>query len=270
MKRLRHLYAAAVASVAMAWAGAGHADAPQQPTDAVRQEALDNALLVLRPYQPGRADAALVTTAESLMGRTHSGFDAALYRADGKYTFVFYGYNSLKDFNEVARAGFIGVPRHQLRQADAFVEKAMETYGIKPEEMRFVGHSLGGYIAKAVAPHAGASEVWAYNSPGFKKRDTARIERLLGSAQNDPAIYNFNSEHDVVGQWGRQPGQLHEVDTPRNHHSMAQMATALGGVNIPEADKKKAGFVARVFGKVTGSKPVQKMLHNRFRRSPAP
>ncbi|MEZ0260624.1 MAG: hypothetical protein ACAH80_06410 [Alphaproteobacteria bacterium] len=270
MKCLRHMFVATAASLSVGCATVGNAIAVEHPSAAVKAEALDHALVVLHPYHPGRDDAQLVTTAKGLMGKSHSGFDAALFNVDGKYSFVFYGYNNGRDLNEVIRAGFIGVPRQQLREADAFVEKAMETYNIKPADMQFIGHSLGGYIAKAVAPHAGAPEVWAFNSPGLKKRDPARIERLLGKPANDtaPLVYNFNSRQDVVGLWGHQPGKIYEVDTPRRPHAMVEMAKALGGENVPLLKEKKPGVISRMFGRIANSKPVQKILHNRFRREP--
>lgn len=270
MKYLRHMFVAAAASLSVGCATVGNAIAVEHPSTEVKAEALDRALVVLHPYHPGREDAELVTTAKGLMGKSHSGFDAALFKVDGKYSFVFYGYNNRRDLNEVIRAGFIGVPRQQLREADAFVDKAMETYNIKPAEMQFIGHSLGGYLAKAVASHAGAPEVWAFNSPGLKKRDPQRIERLLGKPENDtlPLVYNFNSRQDVVGLWGHQPGKIFEVDTPRRHHAMTEMALALGAQQVDGGKEKKPGMLSRMFSGIANSKPVQKMLHNRFRREP--
>jgi hypothetical protein len=269
MNCLRHMFVAAAASLSVGCATVGNAIDVEHPPAEVKAQALDHALTVLHPYKPGRDDALLVTTAKGLMGKSHSGFDAALYQVDGKYTFVFYGYNNRRDLNDVIRAGFIGVPRQQLREADGFVEKAMDTYNIKPAEMEFIGHSLGGYIAKAVAPHAGAPEVWAFNSPGLKKRDPARVERLLGETENPaPLVYNFNSRQDVVGLWGHQPGKIYEVDTPRRHHAMREMAIALGGENVPVVKEKKSGLFSRMFSGIANSKPVQKILHNRFRREP--
>lgn len=269
MKCLRHLFVAAAASLSVGCAAIGNAIPAEHPTAEVKAQALDHALVVLQPYKAGRDDAKLVTTAKELMGKSRSGFDAALYQVEGKYTFVFYGYNNGRDLNEVIRAGFIGVPRQQLREADAFVEKAVAAYNIKPAEMQFIGHSLGGYLAKAIAPHAGAPEVWAFNSPGLKKRDPQRIERLLGKTDNPPPlVYNFNSRKDVVGLWGHQPGKIYEVDTPRRHHAMREMAIALGGENVPAVKEKKSGIISRMFSGIANSKPVQKMLHNRFRREP--
>ena len=49
---------------------------------------------------------------------------------------------------------------------------------------------------------------------------------------------------------------------------MVEMAKALGGENVPLLKEKKPGVISRMFGRIANSKPVQKILHNRFRREP--
>ncbi|MEZ0226786.1 MAG: hypothetical protein ACAH83_19675 [Alphaproteobacteria bacterium] len=265
MKRLRTIFAVCAAGLGMAGV-AGVADASATIAPPLQQSALEHALIAAHPYKTGSTEWELVTTSEALMGKSSSGFDGALFRAGDQYAFVFYGYNSRRDFGDVVRVGFVGVPRRQLREAEAFTEKAGASYGFDASDAQFVGHSMGGYLAKAIGIHESAPEVWAFNSPGFKQRDPHRIEKLLGvGAGGDvPEIYNFNSQRDIVGLWGHQPGKVFEVETPQRHHTMAQMAAALGGEAVAEAPERR-GPLKRMFNRITGSTIVQKALHNRFR-----
>lgn len=294
MKRLRHIFAASVAGLSLSGcANLGGSLTPPQPVTremqsadpALMDTAMERAKLVVHPYEEGSTEWSLLTTAEELMGGNRSGFDGALFRAGDRYAFVFYGYNERKDLGDVVKAGFVGIPKRQLDDAHDFTVQAAETYGIAPAEMEFVGHSLGGYLAKAVGLHTGATGIWAFNSPGFKRRDPARLDRLFGEDapwHGDyvaPEVYNISSSHDVVGQWGYQPGLVFEVETRSRHHAIGTMVSALRGLNPFAADEpalhaetqsaEKPGFMARLFNRIANSSFVQKRLDKKF-RSPEP
>lgn len=247
--------------------------------------AMERAKLAVVPFEQDSSDWERVTTARQLMGKSHSGFDAALFRSDENYAFVFYGYNEVADLNEVVKVGFMGIPRKQLEEAHDFVAQAAETYGFDLAKTDFVGHSLGGYLAKAVALHTGGQNVWAYNSPGFKRRDPGRFEKLFDDGGHGeyaaPEIYNISSDEDVVGQWGYQPGEVYEVDTGKRHHAIASMVAALRNLNPftqdepplaaeAELKKDKPGFLGRLFNRISQSNFVQKRVHRKFRSPEAP
>lgn len=298
MKRLRKVFYACVAGMSLTTTGCATIhlqgeDLPPLPrvtaqdisaADAhIAATAHEYARLATRPYHAGETAWELAATSRALIGRTSSGFDAAVFQKDGKCAAVFYGYNAGNDLIDVVKAGFFGVPRAQLRDAMHFTGKAAEACGVPASEMDIVGHSLGGYLAKAVATQTKVSSVWAFNSPGFKRRDPARIERILGGAAQeaevvgDTPIYNFNARFDVVGKWGFQPGTVYEVDTPNRHHALSSMAEALrrdtpDAAAAAEADTpaKKSGIVSRTFNRIANSDFVQKKLYRAFRRPERP
>jgi len=302
MKRLRAVFSACVAGFSLTGAGCATIDlqadamtplprAVTQDVSAAETEILSKAheyaQLAMRPYREGSTAWELVATSEDLMGRRRSGFDGALFRKEDSCTAVFYGYNAGNDLIDVVKAGFIGVPKQQLRDALAFTGKAAEFCALPVAELDLVGHSLGGYLAKAVAAHTDVAAVWAFNSPGFKRRDPSRFEKVFGEKEKeDPAgetpIYNFNASFDVVGKWGYQPGAVYEVETPKRHHAMAAMAEALrragpqaaaetSGDTAADgrAPEKRAGVITRSFNRIANSAFVQKRLNRKY-RSPEP
>lgn len=247
--------------------------------------AMERAKLAIVPFEETSSEWEKVTTAHDMMGRSRSGFDAALFRSGENYAFVFYGYNELKDVGEVVKVGFMGIPKKQLEEAHDFVTRASEVHGFSPSQADFVGHSLGGYLAKAVALHTGAQNVWVYNSPGFKRRDPGRFERLFGDDDhgpyNEPAIYNISSDEDVVGRWGYQPGEVYELDTGKRHHAIAAMIAALRDINPFAQDdpplaaearlkKDRPGFLGRLFNRISQSDFVQKRIARKFRSPDQP
>lgn len=213
----------------------------------------------------------LLTTSRELMRGDGRGFEGAVYKKDGRYAVVFYGINDRKDIAPALRAGFFGVPRKQLAQAHEFTRLAADAYGILPQNLDVVGHSLGGYLAKAVAMQAGAESVWTFNSPGFKKRDPRRIEKLFGKEEEifnvtlTPQVRTLNSSYDLVGMWGRQAGTVYEVETPRAHHNIEQVIAAAEGREIEATSAQKAGIVRRGLDRLARAEIVRKGLAARFR-----
>ena len=259
---------------------------PDTVDPALTDTAMERAKLAVVPFEPQSSEWERVTTAKQLMGKSRTGFDAALFRSGEEYAFVFYGYNELEDLNEVVNVGFMGIPRKQLEEAHDFVMRASEVYGFEPSQTDFVGHSMGGYIAKALGLHTGAATIWAYNSPGFKRRDPGRFDRLFAEADAKsgvmhgtyvaPEIYNISSDEDIVGRWGYQPGEVYELDTGRRHHAVAAMVAALRNLNPfahdeepleaeARLDNKKPGFLGRLFNRISQSDFVQKRVKRKFR-----
>lgn len=224
-----------------------------------------------------------------LIGESETSFHGALYRRaqDGggfEYAIAFCGFADAGDIKNAFEAGFMGLP-DQLDDAHKFTTKACADHGIDTKNLHFVGHSLGGYLAKAVSLFMGAKSVWTYNSPGFKKTDEERLNEFFASKgitdkpARRPDMHTFNSKYDLVGRWGYQMGRVYEVETPGDHHNMRVMIEAIGGIcvykfedgkPVPYAPAKPPGKVrlaARAFFDNVGkSQKLREKLDGIFRK----
>lgn len=277
MKALRSIFAACLLGGGLA----GCAVAPVQGTHPrplvlaepeTVSDAIEHAKLARHFSQNAQPEGwQLLATSRGLMNDDGQGFEGAVYKKGGRYAVVFYGVNDKKDVAPALRAGFFGVPRKQLEEAHDFMRLAIDTYGIEPQNLDIVGHSLGGYLAKSVALHAGADNVWTFNSPGFKRRDTRRIEKLFAreeeifSVKVTPDIRTLSSTYDLVGMWGRQAGTVYEVGTPRAHHNIEQVIAAAEGRELGAPAPQKAGIIRRGLDSLAKAEIVRRRLAARFR-----
>lgn len=216
--------------------------------EALREIATTKAFLATNAYEkyekdilPPRGWERLCTSID-LIGGSKTSFHGVLYRrlqdcGRHEYAIAFCGFADAGDIKNAFEAGFMGLP-DQMEDAHTFTAKACETHGIDTRDLHFVGHSLGGYLAKAVSLFTGAKAVWTYNSPGFKKTDEESLKEFFaarGIAEKPakrPDMHTFNSRYDIVGRWGYQMGRVYEVETPCDHHNMRVMIEAIGGLCV--------------------------------------
>ena len=67
----------------------------------------------------------------------------------------------------------------QYRQGLAFVQKVCEEKNINVDEMEFIGHSLGGYLAITTSMALGVLKVYALNSAGPSEKIKDELEKQI-------------------------------------------------------------------------------------------
>ncbi len=257
--------------------------------DAFKEIALSRAYIATHVYKK-YADVALpegwerVCHSNDLMGANANGFEGALYRHrhpvthEDRYILAFCGFDDAGDIPNVIAAGFLGIP-DQLEDAYAFTAKACAQYKIPSSKLEFAGHSLGGYLAKAVADHWGARAVWSFNSPGFVEDAPELLKTFFTErpfcAERRPVslknrIHCINSKYDVVSRWGFQTGNVYEIETPGDHHNMRVLIESLTSVCLvskrPETAGKLRLAARKVFDNIGKSDLFRNSLDNIFRK----
>jgi Lipase (class 3) len=95
---------------------------------------------------------------------------------------------------------FIQTTSKQLQDGNKYVKKLHSLYG-KNFEISFTGHSLGGFVATAVADSQKTKAV-TFNAPEF--RDGSKAELLKN---NNQEVVNFRTDGDAVSKkWEKIPG----------------------------------------------------------------
>lgn len=193
-----------------------------------------------------------------------SGITAALYRkknpetGEPEFAFAFSGMDGALDIDDAIQLGFTGLP-DQYDPALTFVANAAHEFDVDVKKAEFTGHSLGGYLAKAVGLTVGAEKIWDFSSPGLKKGDIAQIEKNADLYQGLPAgttqlcedgmkacIRTFRSKYDMIAIWGKENGTLFEFKTDGHHHStgmldMAMMEAVTGSSETVGVIDRKTG-----------------------------
>lgn len=211
-----------------------------QDKDSLLKQALPRALLATHAYEkyekhaPLPANFRVAATSDDILGICASGFSAKLYTDGDKWIVAFCGFSDAGDIVPVIEAGFKGLPS-QLDDALSFTLLCAEKFGIDKTALEFTGHSLGGYMAKAVGLYYGAAAVWTFNNPGFKFSDEEALleffrRKDIAITKNPPGIVTVNSAYDLVSKWGIQKGQVIEIETDDNHHNMAVLIEKMAGI----------------------------------------
>jgi hypothetical protein len=198
------------------------------------QEAAEMAALSDHIYfRDGRSETVagwlMIHTSEVVQDSAADSFFGALYRKEDpstgepRYAFAFRGTDDLNDFKSNVAIGFAKVPA-QFNNALQFVRDVCDYEGISPEQAKFTGHSLGGYLARTVGTVVNAYKICVFSSPGPTRKTTDFLKTLLpdGHLPNNKTIH-IRSKHDVVGLFGAEADNVMELDTASHHHSMRQI-----------------------------------------------
>ncbi len=202
----------------------------------------------------------IVQRSDQLLGH-HSNFFGALYARENhdtgkkEYVFAFRGSdgNDLKANFAIAQ----GKLPKQFAHAMDFLYKACDAEGITPKDTEVTGHSLGGYLARAVGVTADVKKVYAFAGPGPSEKTRAYLNQLVpkNSLPNDKIIH-IRSKHDVIGLWGLEEKITIELDTKKNHHAIKALRNYLDKKLHPDDParvplKVKTGFLEGIFNKVS-------------------
>ena len=136
-----------------------------------------------------------IMTAADVPGLAERGFYGAVYKRtiNGKdeHVVAFRGMDGVKDLDDVALLA-IGKAPNQLSDAYHFVTEASRKIGFNPASAEYVGHSMGGYLSKAVGLLNGSKKITAFNSPGLFNEDMQglprRIEKEFGENKSDITV----------------------------------------------------------------------------------
>lgn len=186
-------------------------------------------------------------------GLEDRGFGGALYKrtigGEDQFLIAFRGMDGLKDLDDVALLA-LGKPPEQLTEAYKFTKIASEKFGFAPSAAEYVGHSMGGYLSKAIGMLHGSLNVTAFNSPGLFHEDLKglpqRIREEFGENKSDitlrqieGGILSINSKFDPVTWIGEISGNTIKVNTSGNQHKLHSLYNSFNraaeGIHAPQA-----------------------------------
>lgn len=166
-----------------------------------------------------------------------SGFSGALYKRTlngrDQYVMAFRGMDGLHDLDDVVKLAFGKVPP-QLRDAYKFTKQAMERHNINPADIEYVGHSMGGYLSKAVGLMLDSPKIYSFNGPGLFERDLKglprQIMREFGENKADitessvaERVLSVNSRWDPVSWLGKLTGRTVNIETEGRPHKLSSL-----------------------------------------------
>ncbi len=204
----------------------------------------------------------------SSMQGNQGGLFAAVYERqvsdNPEYMIAFRGFDGLKDIDDIARIKLGGLPG-QVFNALAFSRTMADAHGVPMAEIEYVGHSLGGYLARAVGVIAQSDNIQAFNSPGLYRKDLEPLSELRRSvnaqapdvtaAEIEQRTQNLDSESDFAALFGPLRGQTTTVPTESKHHSLSTLWNAMSELvngNTPAAPAAPTAAVAMATPRPTG------------------
>lgn len=200
----------------------------------------------------------------------HTGFYAALYEktdakeGEQKYAIAFRGTKVFYDIASDVDIALRQVPG-QFALAMGFVEDSCKKHKINLEDMELTGHSLGGYLARTVGTALPVKKVWTFNSPGPTEATRDYLAKLLpeNALPNDKLI-QFRSKFDLISHWGYDEGEIIEVKTKGDHHSLQNLSQQIARLENPSLPNVAVGgkvfSLSGVFNRVSKLAMQSKML----------
>ncbi len=199
-------------------------------------------------------------TADSTQTMGHgNGLFAAVYERtvsdNPEYMIAFRGLDDWRDIDDIAKIKFGGLPQ-QVFNALAFSQNIAHKHGVELSSMSFTGHSLGGYLARAIGMVAQSSDIIAFNSPGLYRNDVAPLDTLrknfnsmapsITAAEIEQRVQNFNAKDDLVSRFGQLRGTVMRIPTedgsPHSINTLGRSFVAffMGGESPPAAPTQTA------------------------------
>lgn len=198
-----------------------------------------------------------------LDGNRTEGFFGALYCKEDQYgkkwMVCFRGYNGRTDVDDLYSAVIGDDVPEQVRDACRFTQKALEKFALTIENVNVVGHSMGGYLSKAVGIAMNAKEVFAFSALGLRREHMAPLRKLSKefSSAAEVTVSRLNkittsiySTGDATPKSGDYHGKELALVVDKNPHLMKSLEVALlrsRGVTNPYAQSivprpKRWGF----------------------------
>lgn len=165
-----------------------------------------------------------------------NGLFAAVYerqtRENPEYMIAFRGLDDWRDLDDIVKIKFGGLPQ-QVFNALSFSQNMAHKHGVELSSMAFTGHSLGGYLARAIGMVAQANDILAFNSPGLYRNDVAPLNELrqnfnraappITPAEIEQRVQNLNSEDDIVTRFGQLRGTVTSIPSIGSPHSISSL-----------------------------------------------
>jgi hypothetical protein len=194
------------------------------------------------------------------------GFFARIYEKDGpvapgepRYVIAFRGTDDFikdkKNREADLQIAFWKLPG-QYNQAEAFVKDFFDRNKIKPDEVAFTGHSLGGYLAITVGMALGVDKIWTFSSPGPTKGIRDQLTRKIPGLSKPPCkgLVQIRSAYDVIARWQYPEGKIIDVETSGGNHSLGILKegieAAVSGRQLPPGPGVR-GELASIFNELS-------------------
>ncbi len=170
-------------------------------------------------------------------GLNNGGFYGSLYKRTingrDEHIIAFRGMDGFKDLDDVANLAVGRIPG-QFADAYKFTKIVTEKFNLDPAKTEYIGHSMGGYLAKAVGVLNDSRKIYSYNGPGLFHDDLhglpARVKKEFGENKADlteerieRSVTSINSKFDVVSWIGKISGKTIEVPTHGRQHQLSSL-----------------------------------------------
>ncbi len=176
-------------------------------------------------------------TSAEVPGLGDRGFYGAVYKRtiDGKdeHVIAFRGMDDIRDLDDVAEL-VLGTAPGQLSDAYRFAMEAAQKLKFNPASAEYIGHSMGGYLSKAVGLLNGSQKIMAFNSPGLFRQDPQelprRIQEEFGENKADitmrqisESVLSIDSKFDFVSWLGSLRGNTLKISTRGRQHELSSL-----------------------------------------------
>lgn len=167
-----------------------------------------------------------------------NGFYGALYKrtlSNGRdqYVMAFRGMDGLRDLDDAVKLA-LGRTPGQLNDAYKFTKEAIARHNIDPSDIEYVGHSMGGYLSKAVGLMMDSPKMYSFNGPGLFERDLKALPRKIlrefGENKADitenrvaERVLSVNSKWDPVSWLGSLTGRTVSIETEGRPHKLSSL-----------------------------------------------
>ncbi len=170
-------------------------------------------------------------------GLNDHGFYGALYQrtVNGRdeHIIAYRGMDDIKDLDDVANLALGRIPG-QFTDAYKFAKIATEKFKLDPSKVEYAGHSMGGYLAKAVGVLNESGKIYSYNGPGLFHDDLhglpERVKKDFGENKADitkerieSSVMSVNSKFDIVSWVGEMSGKTIKIATHGRQHQLASL-----------------------------------------------
>ena len=207
-----------------------------------------------------------ILNSEDIPGLNDRGFYGSLYKrtinGQDEHIIAFRGMDGIKDLDDVANLA-LGRSPAQLNDAYKFTKIAAEKFNLDTSKVEFVGHSMGGYLSKAVGLLNDSRKIFAFNSPGLFEEDLKGLPKRIMKEFNENkaditerrienSVMSINSRFDIVSWVGEMSGKTIKLNTRGRQHELSGLENtfnrAAEGLLAPRPDAPVASYRPTGFG----------------------
>ena len=178
-----------------------------------------------------------VFDSSEIPGLNDGGFYGSLYKRTingrDEHIIAFRGMDGITDLDDVTNLAVGRIPG-QFAAAYKFTKIATEKFNLDPAKTEYIGHSMGGYLAKAVGMLNDSRKIYSYNGPGLFHDDLhglpERVKDLFGENKADITqdriarnVTSINSKFDVVSWVGEMSGKTIRIPTHGRQHQLSSL-----------------------------------------------